>query len=91
MKKISDMYLAAALLSYGVPFTRIDRTASTRQIFIFESIPPQIMIQKEDVNLVIVKTPSLDEVERHFTNNTLWLPPSYPDAVRKIKSAIHNP
>lgn len=89
-KRISDMYLAAALLSYGVKFTGVDRQDKARQKFRFEGVVPNVVIAEEDVNLVNLKDIPIEEFELHFLARRVWLPPSYPDSVRQIKSAIHS-
>ena len=89
-KRVSDMYLAAALLSYGVKFVGVDRQDKTRQKFRFEGIVPNALIGENDVNLKPLKDIPIEEFETYYLSRRLWLPPSYPDSVRQIKSAIHS-
>ena len=88
-KAIADMYLAAAYLSYGVNLINVDRSDPKRQKFIFQQIPPlSIVVTESDIVVKAVSSPSLDELEMYYISKRLWLPPSYPDAIRTIKSAI---
>ena len=89
-KYIGDMYLAAAFLAYKIPLTSVDRSIPRRQKFIFtKDCPLTIYTMHSDVILTI-KNASLDDIETNFVSDKLMFPPSYPNAVRKIKSAIHS-
>ena len=91
IKSVGDMYLAAALLAYGAKLKSVDRGDVKRQKFIFiNSNVPSIVISNNDTELTHLKLPSLDDIETYFIARRLWLPPSYPDSVRNIKSAIHS-
>ena len=90
-KAVGDMYLAAAMLAYGATLKRVDRSDPKRQKFIF--IPttlPSMVISSNDVIVTTKLCPTLDDVETYFVGRRLWLPPSYPDSVKSIKSAIHS-
>ena len=88
---ISDMYFAAALLAYGVPFQGVDKKDPKRQKFKFGTNFQSVIVNGEDDVLVrTVENPSLEDIQNFFIARTLWLPPSYPDSVRIIKSAIHS-
>jgi hypothetical protein len=88
--EISDMYLAAAFLSYDVELISIDRSNKRRQRFCFGQDIDHIWIMDGGM-AVKVNSPSVDDVKTKFTANTLLYPPSYPAAIRRIKSAIHDP
>jgi len=91
IKLVGDMYLAAALLAYGAKLKQVDRGDVKRQKFIFVDVKvPSIVISNSDVEVTTIKNPSLDDIETYFIARRLWLPPSYPDSVRNIKSAIHS-
>ena len=89
-KRISDMYLAAALLSSGVTFLGVDRVDKSRQKFIFKGVVPNVVIAKDDISLEKLSNISIDEYEMHFLARRIWYEPSYPDSIRTIKSAIHS-
>lgn len=89
-RKISDMYLAAALLSYGAKFVGVDRQDKARQKFRFEGVVPNTVIAENDVNLQNLKDIPIEEFEVHYIAGRVWLPPSYPASVKQIKSAIHS-
>jgi hypothetical protein len=90
MKKlISDMYLAAAILSYGGNLVGIDRGDTTRQKFNFSEGIDYIWVLDQN-NVAKLINPSLEDVEVKFFSQCLVFPPCYPDALRRIKSAIHS-
>jgi len=86
----SDIYLAAALMSYGVMYSEIDRTDPRRQKFIFEVSPLSIVISEDDIGISTIRHPSLEEFERRFVMGTLYFPPGYPEALKKIKTMVHS-
>lgn len=87
-KFIGDMYLAAALLSYGADMVRIDRSDTRRQKFVFSGEIKEVWVM-EGLFPIRKVNPTFDEVQIAFTGDKLMFPPAYPDSVRKIKSAIH--
>lgn len=87
-RAIGDMYLAAAFLSYDIPLLRIERDQPRRQKFIFCGVPRRVFIEEEGV-VMMLENPTLEEIETKFIAKTLMFPPSYPDAIRRIKSSIH--
>jgi len=87
--EISDMYLAAAFLAYDVELISIDRSDAHRQRFCFSSKIDHIWVM--DGGIAVKRNePSVDEMKTRFTAKDLLFPPSYPDAIRRIKSAIHS-
>lgn len=88
-KQIGDMYLAAALSAYGAEISSIDRTNPKRLKFGFIGGIKEIFIYKSVVPTRI-ESPSLEDVEIHYANETLMFPPDYPDAIRRIKTLIHS-
>lgn len=90
MKKlISDMYLAAAILSYGGELISINRDDPKRQKFNFADGVEYIWVLDQN-NVAKLMNPTLEEVEVKFFAKTLVFPPCYPDELRRIKSAIHS-
>ena len=90
-KEVGDMYLAAAMLSYGADLMRVDRSDQRRQKFVFrETMLPSIIISSDDVMVVPFLQARLEDIETYFIGKRLWFPPSYPDCIRNIKSAIHS-
>lgn len=90
-KVIGDMYLAAAFLAYKVPLTSVDRSIPRKQKFVFSKNCPLLIITLHSNNVpLVVRDASLDDLETNFASDTLMLPPTYPDAVRKIKSLLHS-
>lgn len=89
-KYIGDMYLAAAFLAYGIPLTNVDRSLPRRQKFVFTKDCPLTIHTVHSGIVLAVHDATLDDIETNFVSDTLMFPPSYPDAIRKIKSAIHS-
>lgn len=87
--EISDMYLAAAFLAYDVELLSIDRSDTHRQRFCFTDKIDHIWIKSGEL-VIKVNEPTIDDVKTKFTAKLLLFPPSYPDAIRRIKSAIHS-
>jgi len=86
----SDIYLAAALMSYGVMYSDIDRTDPRRQKFIFEASPLSIVVSEDDIRVTTIRNPSLEEFEKRFVMGTLYFPPGYPESLKKIKTMVHS-
>lgn len=89
MKTIGDMYLAAAFLAYSVRLENIDRTDLKRHKFVFVGKPKRIYLLIDGA-VQVIEGPTLEEVETHFVDRSLLLPPTYPDAIKRIKAAIHS-
>lgn len=88
-KSTRDMNLAAALLAYGAELDHINRDNPSRQEFTFINPPNEIYI-KSGIAVLRIEDPTFEDVETKFIARTLFLPPNYPDALRRIKSAIHS-
>jgi len=88
---ISDMYLASALLAYGATLEKIDRSDEKRQRFCFKDNVKSIYVAEPDNNNVSsLLNPKICDIETLFISKSLLFPPSYPDAIRSIKSAIYS-
>jgi hypothetical protein len=89
-KCIGDMYLAAAFLSYNICLSSIDRAVPRRQKFTFVRTEPLKIYTLHSGVVLAVQNATLDDIETNFASETLLFPPSYPDAIRRIKSTIHS-
>ena len=89
-KFIGDMYLAAAFLAYKIPLTSVDRSIPRRQKFTFTKDCPLTIYTVHSGVVLAVHNATLDDLETNFASDTLLFPPSYVDAIRKIKSSIHS-
>lgn len=89
MEQIGDMYLAAALLSYGASLSQVDKSNLRRQKFFFEDVIKEIYVMDGSLPLRVV-SPSIKSVEMYFVSKRLMFPPTYPDCLRSIKSSIHS-
>ncbi len=89
MESVSDMYLAAALLAYGAELVEIDRSNIDRQKFFFSGCIDQIFVFSDNIMLRIEK-PTFDDIRVKFAGRKLAFPPSYVDAVKRIKAIIHD-
>jgi hypothetical protein len=88
--KTSDMYLVAALLSYGAEFTSIDRSDSRRQVFDFQDKPIAVYKFIEDCMVTKVEFIELSQVEILFQSGKLMFMPDYPNKIRNVKNIIMN-
>lgn len=89
-KQIGDMYLAAALLSYGAKLIRTDKSDKKHQKFVFaEGSVLKVFIVSDRVAIAI-NEPTIARVETYFISKELLFPPTYPDTIRNIKSMIHS-
>ena len=58
--------------------------------FVFEdNTVSEIWVESGHIHLRVV-TPAIKEIENYFFSKKLVYPPSYPDTIRSIKSAIHS-
>ena len=88
-KQITDMYLASALHAYGFTLTRVDKSNYKRQKFYFSGEVNEVYTLDGVVPLRRVD-PSIDDIEMWYIARKLIFPPSYPDSIKSIKSAIHS-
>lgn len=84
----SDMYMAAALLSYGFTLADIDRKNPKRQLFYFKGNIEGVLVKDGD-SVKLVKEINPEQLELFYISKQLFLPPNYPDSVKSIKLAIH--
>lgn len=88
-KITGDMYLAAALISYEAKLINIDKSDMKRQRFYFAGIIPVAFVFV-DGEVKELHDCSLDDMERFYIARSLMYPPSYPEAIRNMKTAIHS-
>jgi len=88
--EITDMYLAAAFMAYGAELDRIDKSDKRRQKFIFIGKVDKILVYTDNGFYLLIEEPSFDEIKSKYEAKRLFFPPSYPDAVRSVKSSIHS-
>lgn len=86
-RSIGDMYFAAALLAYDAILVGVNREDRRRQRFEFKDTDLKVYIM-DGGNAKEVLAP-ISRIETFFVAKSLMYPPSYPDAIRRIKSAIH--
>lgn len=84
---INDMYLAAAVLSYGGKMGMIDRTDKKRQKFVFNA--NKFTVWYLESGKIDKKEVDLDQLTALYLSKQLMLPCTYIEALRNIKSAIH--
>ena len=88
-KPVTDMYLTAAFLSYGITLEKIDRENPRRQIFYFVDKPTKVW-KLLDNNLVTrMEFVDLDQIEILFRSKRLMFLPDYHNFIRDTKSMIH--
>ena len=87
---ISDMYMAAAFLSYGADLVSIDKSNPSRQVFEFGGEVEQIFVFAGGNQILRIETPTFEEIKTKFIGRKLVYPPEFVDSIRRIKSAIHD-
>ena len=87
--QIADMYLAAAVMSYGAELLGIDRTDPRKQKFSFKNTIEKVYLLKDGL-VQTVEKPSFADLERYSFNRVLMGHPAYADALKKVKSALHS-
>lgn len=85
-----DMYFAAALMAYGAELKCVDKSDKRRQKFIFIGKISQILVYTDNGFFIVVNEPTFADVKAKYESKRLFFHPSYPDAVRSVKSAIHS-
>ena len=88
-KPVTDMYLTAAFLSYGVEFSRVDRENPKRQVFYFVDAPIKVWKEIDDDTITRMELADLDQVEMLFRSKKLIFLPDYHNFIRDTKSMIH--
>jgi hypothetical protein len=89
MECIGDMYLAAAILSYGAELVEVDKADRKRQKFFFSQEVDHVYVLDNGVP-VRVESPKIKEIEIMYFSKRLLFLPNYPDCLRSIKSSIHS-
>lgn len=87
-KQVVDMYFAAALISYGLRYLRIDRTNVNRQKFVFPNTELEVLIDDEEFSSPTWQTLPIDQLEAHYHSQTLMYPGRFPECVKEIKNSI---
>ena len=86
-RKLTDMYLIAALVAYGFQYSNVDRTNQNRQKFCFPTNKKLPVFLLAD-GIVGSQMLGVEEIEDQYTIRTLLYPPNYPDTLRSVKYAI---
>lgn len=90
IKRIGDMYLAAALLAYGAYLKYVDHSDPKHKRFCFSREQIEQIYTLEGIIVLRKENPTLEDVETAYVARKLVFPPIYPDSIRRIKSAIHS-
>jgi hypothetical protein len=88
--KVGDMYLAAALHSYGAKLLKVDKTDKKRQKFIFCGRVPFIFYTDDNKLINKYNDPPLETIETKYIQKSLVYLPNFTDSIRSIKSAIYS-
>lgn len=86
---IADMYLAAAILSYGADLKGIDRSDPRKQKFEFVNTITKVYLLN-DGKVEEVESPSFDLLESKFIGRSLMYLPNYADCLKRVKAALHS-
>lgn len=85
--EFTDMYLIAALLSYGFEVSYQDRKNTNRQKFYFTDSDKTVYVKTLDGD-VHQEVLSLEDMRLYFMSKRLLLPGSYPDILKGLKQDI---
>lgn len=90
MIETTDMYLAAALLSYDANYLGTNKEDMNRQKFQFgdDIEVPKIFIVRNGVPETIAD-PTFEEFRNYFDSFKLLYLPDYPQSLKKLKTIIH--
>lgn len=88
-KQVNDMYLVAALLSYGAELQKVDKENPSRQIFHFIDSPIKVWKLLDDNMITRIEFADLEQVEILFRSKKLMFLPDYHNFIRDTKSMIH--
>ncbi len=88
-KWTTDMYMAAALISYGAMVQDIDSSDEKRKKFMFSGLMKGVYVL-DDNNQVVRKDLTVDEFEKFYISKKILFPSGYPDSIKQMKSVIYN-
>jgi len=86
-KEFTDMYLIAALLSYGFELVDLDRSNVNRQTYNFDNKETTVYVITSNGE-VVAEIADLFDVKRYYSARTLLYPGSYPDVLKDLKQEI---
>ena len=87
-KQVSEIYLIAALLSYGYPQNDVDRTNPRRQVYTFEDEEQSVFLLVD--GKIEERKIDLDRFESLFLANKVMLRPNYPSVLKSLKYSIYS-
>ena len=91
---ISDMYLVAALLDYGVEIDHIDKSNPSRVEFYFvnKSLTIWQYYKKEDGKFGVteIEMADINQVKIPFYSSKLMFLPTYFKTIKDVKSMLHS-
>jgi hypothetical protein len=88
-KQINDMYLVAALLSYGAELVKVDKENPNRQMFHFKDEAIKVWKLLNDDMVTRMEFADLDQVSLLFRSKRLIFLPNYHNFIKDVKSMIH--
>ena len=87
-KTINDLYLIAALISYGFEPEHVDDTNRDQQKYLFSVRETQKVYTLQPDGRSRWDMLDVKAVDRAYSANKLLFPPNYPEVLRKVKYAI---
>jgi len=88
-KPVTDMYLTAALMSYGAELSRVEKDNPKRQVFYFVDAPIKVWKEVDSDTITRMELADLSQVELLFRSKKLVFLPDYHNFIRDTKSMIH--
>lgn len=87
--KFQNIYLAAALLAYNFHYYGVDRSDSRHQKFMFSDAVTATIYVKGSDGVQALPGSSIKDAEQFFVAESLLFPPTYPEAMRRVKYILH--
>jgi len=86
----TNIYLVAALFSYGADYVGVDRSDKQSQKFLFKEPLGIKEIYVIKVGLVAsVQNPTFDEIKLAYESLNLMYPPEFEKALKRVKGIIY--
>ena len=86
---VSDMYLVAALISYGFQFEKVNRENPKRVEFLFPDKASTVYIL-QDGAISVLEFLGIEQIKSAYTCKTLMFLPGVFDVIRSVKGIIYD-
>jgi len=83
----SNMYLAAALVSYGAEIESVNRDNPRRLMWVFRTIPKFVYLLSDD-EMETRSVESIDEIKALMASNKMLFMPNFVSSINHVKSYL---